>query len=345
MCPMQYFSEYVLGWRGPANIKADKGTIVHKVLEIVAMAKLAHQNGEVTIVEDGIGEWDVYGDTVLDNEQIDQITQQVFDWYSSHHDQHNWTSKDYNDCHKWVMKALEFNGGEYDPRNKDIVAPEASFDFTIDEPWAHFKYELEDETIEGYLAMKGTIDQVNRIDDKTYEILDWKTGRRLDWATGEEKTHKKLQTDPQLRMYHYAAHKLWPEVDQIYVTIYFINDGGPFTLCFGPDDLKATERMLQKRFKEIKECEIPQKKVSWKCTKFCHQGKTTFEGTDIKPLTQKGLGHVTSPGETMSKCEQIDYALKHRSMESVVKNMSKPGHDVAHYHAPGSVDKKENKDE
>ena len=38
-CPMQYYMEYTLGWRGSSNKKADKGTIVHKALEICAVAK------------------------------------------------------------------------------------------------------------------------------------------------------------------------------------------------------------------------------------------------------------------------------------------------------------------
>ena len=37
MCEQQYFLEYVLGYRGPSGQKADKGTIVHKVLEILAV--------------------------------------------------------------------------------------------------------------------------------------------------------------------------------------------------------------------------------------------------------------------------------------------------------------------
>ena len=45
-CETDYFISYVLGHRGPGNIAADKGTIVHKVMEILAKNKLALQNGE-----------------------------------------------------------------------------------------------------------------------------------------------------------------------------------------------------------------------------------------------------------------------------------------------------------
>ena len=40
-CPQSYFFEYVLGYKGPPNPKAVKGTIVHKAWEILAKKKLA----------------------------------------------------------------------------------------------------------------------------------------------------------------------------------------------------------------------------------------------------------------------------------------------------------------
>ena len=46
----------------------------------------------------------------------------------------------------------------------------------------------------------------------------------LNWATGEEKTQEKLEIDPQLMIYYYAVNKLYPEIDNCIVTIYFIND-------------------------------------------------------------------------------------------------------------------------
>jgi hypothetical protein len=56
MCEQQYFLEYVLGWRGPSNQKADKGTIVHKVLEILAFIKQGQQNNLSLITDDIAGE-------------------------------------------------------------------------------------------------------------------------------------------------------------------------------------------------------------------------------------------------------------------------------------------------
>ena len=59
MCPQQYFIEYVLGIRSPSNKKADKGTIVHKALEILAFIKLAKQNKEQIVSDEIVGIIDI----------------------------------------------------------------------------------------------------------------------------------------------------------------------------------------------------------------------------------------------------------------------------------------------
>ena len=48
--------EYVLGWRGKGGLKADKGTIVHKALEVMALAKKAKQDGLSLYTDDILGE-------------------------------------------------------------------------------------------------------------------------------------------------------------------------------------------------------------------------------------------------------------------------------------------------
>ena len=246
MCEQQYFFEYVLGWRGPSNKKADKGTIVHKVLEILAIIKQAQQNKDKTVVDDVVGKISV------SKYNLDTIIEKVYKYYTEQFKHHAWETKDYKDCYNWVYKAINYHNGMFDPRNRTIVCPEQRFDIEIKKPWAAYKYETNNEVLEGNLAIKGTIDLITKADDNTLEIIDWKTGRRLDWATGSEKTQEKLEVDPQLRIYHYAIKQLYPDIDNIIVTIYFINDGGPFSVCFGPKDLVATESMLRDKFEQIK---------------------------------------------------------------------------------------------
>lgn len=320
------------GWVGKSNKKADKGTIVHKVLEIMALAKQGKQNGE-RLVDD-----DIAGFVKVDDYDIDNIVELVYKYYSEAFEHHDWDEKDLKECRKWVWKALEFNNGAFDPRNLDIVEPELRFDITIDKPWAAFEYTLPDKTqLKGQLALKGTVDLTIKENDTTYEIIDWKTGRRLNWATGEEKTYEHLKKDKQLRMYHYALHQVYPELEQVVVTIFYINDGGPFSICFTNDDLKETEEMLRKEFETVKSTDIPQLNQSWKCRKFCHQGTTTFEDTEITPIKEFRWGQVTRKGQYMSKCEQIRFELQRKGPERVLEEYKNPEHVIGKYHAPGDT--------
>jgi hypothetical protein len=332
MCPQQYFIEYVLGIRSPSNKKADKGTIVHKVLEILACIKLAEQNSETKIVDD------VVGSINIKKYNLNTLIEKVYNYYTSQFTHHEWELKDYKDCHSWVHKALDYNGGMFDPRNRNILQPEQHFDIEIKRKWAKFKYDYQGQTLEGNLAIKGTIDLITKVDDNTIEIIDWKTGRRLDWATGEEKTPEKLQKDPQLKIYHYAVSQLYPDIKHVMITINFINDGGPFTICYDDSDLISTENMLKEKFEIIKQTQIPQLNKSWKCTKLCHFGKTTFDSTHIHPISEYRDNQLTPVDRLMTKCEQIKHDIEIKGIDTVVDEYTIPGYAIGKYKAPGSTE-------
>ena len=335
MCEMQYFGEYVLGWKGPGNLKADKGTIVHKILEILAIIKL-NQQKNLPVIPDTpyLIQDEACGLIDINNFDLHDICEKVFNYYAKIKDQ-PWTDKDFRDCELWANKAIDFNGGAFNPLNMNIVAPEQHFDLVIDEPWAHYDYVLDGKKIEGQLGLKGTIDLITSPMEGTYEIVDWKTGRRLNWATGEEKTHEKLMSDPQLMMYFLAASKLYPDIENIIVTIDFINDGGPFSLCYSKSDIPRTLDMLKEKFEYIKATKIPKQSKSWKCTKFCYFGKNTFTGTEIKPIIVFRNGQVCSKGQTMTMCEQMNFELYKKGMDKTVKEYKAPDHKIDFYQNPG----------
>lgn len=332
MCEQQYFIEYVLGWRGPSGQKADKGTIVHKVLEILAVIKKAQQDN-MLVVED-----DIAGNLSTDNYNLDEIITIVYNHYSSASNHHKWTPKDHRDCKDWVYKAINFNHGMFDPRNRDILCPERHFDFEIKKPWAKYSFDTPEGKLEGHLALKGTIDLVTKANDNTIEIIDWKTGKRLDWATGQEKTQEKLEKDPQLRIYHYAISQLYPNIDHIIFSIYFINDGGPFSICFDKSTLKETEDMLRRKFEIIKATKKPKLHKSWMCSKLCHFGKSTFEqNNNILPILEYRDGQICEQGKPMTKCEQIKHDMELHGMNYVVESYKHQNHSFGSYKAPGST--------
>ena len=339
--------EYMLGWRGESNKKADKGTIAHKALEICALAKKAEQDGEESFTDDIVGE---VLSANYDPEYLEGIIQKVYKYYStqfSHHNQHprnKWTAKDYKDCSAWVWKALRINDGMFDPRKRNVVDAEPHFDITIEEDWAAYEYNINGETLKGQLGLKGTIDLVTDLGDGVYEVIDWKTGRRLDWATGAIKDQNKLFSDAQLRLYHYAVSHMYPHIKSFLFTIYFINDGGPFTVQFQEQDMPKTKEMVMKKFQFIKDTEQPElirtldPKQKWKCSKLCHAGKSTFEGTHIQPIKEMRPGQVTRYGECMTKCEQVKYMIGKHGIDHVTENCRQEGFNFASYKAPGEVD-------
>lgn len=223
------------------------------------------------------------------------------------------------------------------PLDLDIVAPEGKFDFEIKEDWAKYSIKQGEKTLDGYLGLKGTIDLLTRVDEKTLEIVDWKTGKRWNWAKGTEKTQASLQDDPQLRLYHYAASKLYPDVDQIIVTIFFIRDGGPYTMLYTKDDLPKTEEMIRTRFEEIKKTKKPQLNKTWMCSKLCHFGKNTFKdsGSSVLPIVEFRRGQVNQKGDTMTMCAQVEFEIARKGIDKVVQQYTHPDHKLGHYQDPG----------
>jgi hypothetical protein len=330
MCEQQFFIEYNLGLKSPSGKKADLGTNTHKVMEILAGIKLSIQNNEKFYIDDILGSVDV------DNYDLDDITKKVFEHYRLLFKHHVWTEKDLKVCLQNVNKMVASHNGMFDPRNREIVSSEGHFDITINRPWANYEYDSNGEIMKGQLGIKGTIDLIAKANEETLEIIDLKTGRRLDWATGEEKTLDKLYDDPQLRIYHYAVHKMYPQYNYVIVTINFINDGGPFSVMFSKEDLLKTENMLRTKFETIKKCKKPKLNKTWKCTKLCYFGKNTFENhPTIQPLTEYRDNQVCKKGEYMTICEQIKHETDLKGIKDVVDNYTAEGYTVGKYKPPG----------
>jgi hypothetical protein len=291
MCPFQYFLGYTLGlrpddqngWTIPKpQWKADLGNVVHKGLELLARKKLASQRGEATFSEDEIGKsWP----TATFSREV--AFQEAWDLYTKVRAPHwPWSATEYRKCRQWMWSAMDDWGGMFNPLNMTIVQPEQYFDFVIDEPWARYAYTLPDgRRLEGQLALKGTVDLIAEENPETLHYTDWKTGMRKDWATGKPKDWRKLRDDPQLRLYHYALSRLYPDRKHIIITIVFIQDGGPFSLDFGPQDLPKTEKMIRERFETIRDCERPSRiwkhpdnPGQFKCKKLCAYGMNHWNG-------------------------------------------------------------------
>ena len=324
-CQMQYFITYVLGYYPSSGKKAELGTIVHKVMECLAGLKKELQNSsprtkKLVLQDDAVGKIVIDKSDLLSSSLPNDLLDKSFDHYTKN-STHTYSKSDKEECKKLVWDTLNFNNGQFDPRNRDIIAAEPHFDIPIDEDWAHYEYEINGQKVKGQLAIKGTIDLVTKIDDNTIEAVDWKTGRRLDWATGEEKTIDKLQSDPQLLLYNYALSKLFPEYKQTIMSIFFIKDGGPFSLCFDSSDHDKFLKMLKNRFTHIQRNNNPkpisEDRTNWKCSKLCHYCKNKWQDTDT------------------SMCQYVENHLKNHGMDQTVSELTKSDFNIGFYSAPG----------
>lgn len=313
LCQQQYFIHYVLGWPMPAGKKADMGTIVHKVLEVLARYKKAYQDNPR--VPDPV---------FMHDEYVEWLVNYYFDYYTVG-SKYKWIPADYRQCLKWVKDALSFNDGQFDPRRQNIIAPEMRFRFPIDADWAtyNFVHPQTKERMTGQLQLQGTIDLVTQIRPEIYEVIDYKTGRMLDWATNEKKDFWSLCSDPQLRIYHYALSKLFPDIKQFVMTIYYIAYDSPFTMAYGPEDMTATEEMLRKRYEEIKHNTLPaliRNYDRWKCTRMCRFGKEKHPDCSEKTI-----------------CQFIHELTREKGIDFVVENQTQLGFVIGEYNSPGST--------
>lgn len=320
-CQQQYYINYVLGHPSLSGKKAEMGTIVHKVMECLARSKKAIQDKKKSFTDESLGRIRLTKDIMLSDNFVNKLTDKSIDFYTSK-SPHAFVKSDLENCKKWVWMALEYNKGQFDPRIRKVVAAEPHFDIPIDEPWAEYDYELPDGSkLKGRLAIKGTIDLVTEASKNVIEVIDWKTGRRIDWATGQEKDYDKLSKDPQLLLYNYAISKLFPQYNESIMSIFYIRDGGPFSLCFDESDRESFLKMLEKRFKQIQQNESPrllsQEQNHWKCKRLCTYYKNNWEGTN------KNI------------CKHIHEELQKKGLERTTAECTKQGFNIGYYDAPG----------
>lgn len=356
-CSMQSFITYNLGVQRTNAKKALLGTMTHKVLEILAALKKQYQDTDlpqITIQDDTIGEvnvnwedlnkpyllsndevevvnktrlnketykWEAkigYGHVRHGNDIVNELVERVYNSYREKNDHCEWQPIDIKHVRNWTWMAVDFRNGLFDPRRRNIVKPEIHFDIPINRPWAKYKYYIGDKILEGNLAIKGTIDLVTALDGGL-EIIDWKTGQRKDWATGQTKDFKKLSEDKQLMLYYYAARHLFPDISNIILSIFFIRDGGPYSLHFGDEHLDIMENHLKIQFTKMKADINPRmidpSQRDFKCQKICDYYKQQIGSTNL--------------------CKHISNELTSIGIDKVVEKYKEPGFEFDKYEAPG----------
>lgn len=298
-CEHLYYIEYVLGLTGYSGKSAEAGNFIHKSMEILALIKKARQDGIQIIHPENMDGFEID----IDNFNLDNIFVQSCAFYLKK-SPHSYTQAELKKYREWLDIALNYKNGLYNPLNCEIVGVEKSFDIEFNEDWAKYEYELNGEKFSGRLGIKGNVDIITKYSDNIVTLLDYKTGqRRKDWGDSSKakKEFKDFLKDPQLKIYYYALAHLYPDKD-IIISIYYINDGGVFSIPFERNQLPEIRDMLRKRFERIKTIEIPSlldsSRRDWRCKNLCHAAKTMVGSKSLcehihKEINRKGMQKAT----------------------------------------------------
>lgn len=264
-CEHKFFLEYFVGLKDKTNKKAQLGTITHKVMELLARIKVAFDRKEDRFEDEH------FGTLKIDSLSLEDCLHMAWDHYVDSDTHNEYDEKDLETVCGWVDDALSYGGGIYNPLNRDILEIEKQFDVELEWDWARYNYP--EHGISGKFAIKGTIDLITLADPDTIEVVDYKTGSRRDWATGKVKEYEDMTIDPQLLIYSYALNKMYPD-KHVLITLFFIRDGGAFTIPFGKEMDAASEILLKEFFGGVRKTLIPKRTIDdpvnkWKCFKLC----------------------------------------------------------------------------
>lgn len=312
-CQHRYFLEQNLKYTYPPFKKADMGTVAHKVLENLALIKLRQQEIAAGIEPENTkieAKKDIFVD--INNYTIEELTDLAISAYKEGFFDRNQISN----IKKYINTAISARNSEYDPRNREIVSPEKRFKIEIPESWA----KLEDGT---RFFLSGIMDLVTKVDENTYEIIDWKCKEPKDFNTGAKITYASCVDNIQLRMYHWAATKIYGDDKNYLASIYFLETDDMFTVPYDNTDLPKTEYMLKERYQEIRACNVPKLNRSYKCKLFCPFGKKTTHGTNFPVMEQMVSGGIANRGEPMTICDCSNYHIHMYGIDFVQEHFSK----------------------
>ena len=268
-CQWRFYLTQILGFEDTSGPAAVMGNLGHKVLEVLSRASIVKHDPKSKIWQPDYL-WKVsfnryYNELPMICEQIEPAK-----------------------LKKLAQGVQDLIHGEYSPIRDNTISAEAKFYVPFEEKEFFLK-----ETGK-YFAIRGRIDRVDKIDDETVEIIDYKTGSRVCWNSADrhKKTPEDLFCDIQPKMYHMAAKHLYPWAKNFLVTFIYLTDGGAVTVPFTDPDYHETKQIIRNRFKAIRANVDPQRNITWKCKTMCSFGR---DGTCQSVWDEKndlGIGFI-----------------------------------------------------
>lgn len=123
------------------------------------------------------------------------------------------------------------------PWNFHVVDLESRFEVVVEDP----------ETKETHI-LAGIMDRIDKPDETTYEIIDYKTTRKMQ-------SQASLDQDLQLSLYHLGLTRRWPHLESntISLSLYYLKHGEKITTTRSPEDLDRIKRVVLETIHEIEQ--------------------------------------------------------------------------------------------
>ncbi len=267
-CNWKYFLSYVCGIESDSGPAALLGTIAHKFAEVLSIASMQQHD---------------HNSKIWDPQYLWKI---CFNHY--YNKESEVASQIKKDKIKKVCDGLiVLLDSTHTPVRTNTIGVEQYFKI----PMQGKHFTMPDGT---QMNITGRIDRVDKLDEETIEIVDYKSGMRSDWlSSSKEKIDSEaLRAKIQGRMYHLAGKTLYPWAKNILINFYYITDGGSVPTVFDDTtDIQESIRMLQNRYLTIKEDMDPRLNRSWRC-KLCYYEKMGICADINKERNENGFEFV-----------------------------------------------------
>ena len=201
-----------------------------------------------------------------------------------------------------ILRSFVRRQGHLD--HQDVLAIERRFELAI-----------------GPFTVLGFIDRVDRVDDETVEVIDYKTNRMLF-------TREEVDTSLQLSLYHLAARQLWPWAKKVRLTFDMLRHDLRMTTERDEAQLDAARAYVETMGRMTEEAHEFPARLNSNCVYCDHRGDCQAYAEALRGERTvicedlEDLEGVAREREEVARLAKILYARK-RELEGVLKSRLK----------------------
>lgn len=172
----------------------------------------------------------------------------------------------------------------------DFYAKNPPWMFRVIDLESRFEAVIEDPVYHTSHTLAGIIDRIDKPDDSTYEIIDYKTSRKIP-------SQESVDRNMQLAIYNIGLQKRWPHInpEDIKLSLHFVKSNEKLSTIYSATSLKKTEEKILSTLHTIEEKTksddfppIPSALCDWCPYKpICPAWKHLYEQKTADPITKE----------------------------------------------------------